>query len=382
MPLLGPRRLKLVLLGLGAAGTVAAGGLWYAQGPLVASVMGGISAVASLWVPELWKDRPRPRWLVLGVDLPLVWWWAALVLLVPLGTPLIAYYVGWKGHPLSALPPWTMAVHVLALALAAWGVLVERHWIRESELGLAIDELPTEFDGYRVVHLSDLHITGFTPLATALGWVPRVAASAPDLVVITGDLSSRSLYRLGDVRAFAEALWAACPAVDGVLVSLGNHERNQAEAVTEVLGEVGFRVLRSSWYSVTRGPSQIHWVGLDDWQRDPETIERLLLARPGAGPVMLLAHSPALARRANRLRAAAVLIGHTHGGQIGVPLLGDWINLATLTGQGRRGLRLRGRTWEHVSAGVGTSGPPLRLGVRPEIVTLVLRSPRATIGSV
>jgi len=93
---------------------------------------------------------------------------------------------------------------------------------------------------------------------------------------------------------------------------------------------------------------------------------------PGA-PVVLLAHYPSTFNAAAAAGADLILTGHTHGGQLGVPFLGQRYNLARLTRQRSRGLVHSGKTAMYVNAGLGTTGPPMRLAVPPEIALITLR---------
>jgi predicted MPP superfamily phosphohydrolase len=88
---------------------------------------------------------------------------------------------------------------------------------------------------------------------------------------------------------------------------------------------------------------------------------------------VLLAHDPAHFDRAADAGAHVVLSGHTHGGQIAMPFLSTWINLAVVY-RYRIGFYRRGRSVLYVHPGLGTTGPPMRLGVAPEVTVLVLRA--------
>jgi predicted MPP superfamily phosphohydrolase len=104
----------------------------------------------------------------------------------------------------------------------------------------------------------------------------------------------------------------------------------------------------------------------------PEVARTLMKCTPGA-PIVLLAHYPWIFNAAAAAGADLILTGHTHGGQLGVPFLGQRANLARLTGQRSRGLVHSGKTAMYVNAGLGTTGPPMRLAVPPEIALITLR---------
>jgi hypothetical protein len=216
------------------------------------------------------------------------------------------------------------------------------------------------------VQLSDLHLGPFHPLEQALRWVDVANRVAADLCVVTGDLMARGA---GTVREVVTAM-SALRARDGVLVVLGNHDRREADQLTRALREHGVTVLRNQWHRIDRGGDELWILGLDDWGTTPGDIGRLVGSGPEGRPFLLLAHR--YDPRVSYGQPALGLFGHTHGGQIGVPWVDRWVNLLTLTGQRARGLFRLGQGWAHLSAGLGTSGPPMRFGVAPEIAVLVL----------
>jgi uncharacterized protein len=98
-----------------------------------------------------------------------------------------------------------------------------------------------------------------------------------------------------------------------------------------------------------------------------------LARRPPAAPVVLLAHDPALFPDAVAHGVDVMLSGHTHGGQLGLPGAARRFNLARLVTAFTSGLYRQGATTLYVNRGLGTTGPPIRLGVPPEIAVLTLR---------
>jgi predicted MPP superfamily phosphohydrolase len=111
---------------------------------------------------------------------------------------------------------------------------------------------------------------------------------------------------------------------------------------------------------------------LDDWSTDRDDLDRTLAERPEGAPTVLLSHYPEFFEEAARRDVDLVLSGHTHGGQIGVPFAGR-MTLSRFARQRAAGLHERGRSRLYVHAGLGTTGPPMRLGVPPEIAVFVLR---------
>jgi predicted MPP superfamily phosphohydrolase len=98
-----------------------------------------------------------------------------------------------------------------------------------------------------------------------------------------------------------------------------------------------------------------------------------LEGRPPGVPTLLLAHYPESFPSAAGYDVSLILSGHTHGGQIGLPFFAERLHLGMFARHGTRGLYRRGASTLFVSAGLGTSGPPLRLGIPPEIALFVLK---------
>src|SRR5262249_12512399 len=111
------------------------------------------------------------------------------------------------------------------------------------------------------------------------------------------------------------------------------------------------------------------------WTRRHD-LARALAARPSGMPAVLLAHDPVLFPDAAERGVDLVLSGHTHGGQVAVPLLARKLNLARLMTQFTNGVYRSGSSTLYVHRGLGTTGPPVRLAVAPEIAVLTLRRPQ------
>ncbi len=103
-------------------------------------------------------------------------------------------------------------------------------------------------------------------------------------------------------------------------------------------------------------------------------MDLALEARPPSTPVILLAHDPARFTDAIEHGVDLVLSGHTHGGQIAVPFLAPWLSLAHITHEFVVGLYARGKSTLYVHPGLGTTGPPVRLGVAPAVAMITLRA--------
>ena len=261
--------------------------------------------------------------------------------------------------------------YAFGFAVSIWAIWIERRWVRVRRIDVAIADLPPEFEGYRIAQLSDLHVGSFDPKARALEWAALSNSLAPDLAVVTGDLVTSGTGFYADV---ADAI-AALRATDGVFVSMGNHDQANNDELSRFVSERGSTVLRNTWHTLRRGDAQLTLAGLDGRVRTGD-IARVVKSCPSSAPIVLLSHYPWAFDEAAAAGADLLLTGHTHGGQLAVPFFSQQLNLARLTGQRSRGLVYSGKTALYVNAGLGTTGPPMRLAVPPEIALLTLR--RAT----
>lgn len=241
--------------------------------------------------------------------------------------------------------------------------------VRRGQVAMA--SWPRGAPPIRVALLSDIHVAGpDMPPARLDRIVAQVNALSPDLVVIAGDLVSDK--RVGTHRypvAQAVAPLGGLRARLGVFAVLGNHDHwRDAAAFRRELPRRGVQVLANE--AVRAGPVVI--AGADDpytGRADPSALGRS--ASRLAGPVVTLAHSPDIVPRLSP-RFGLVLAGHTHCGQIALPMLGP---IATMSDHGDRyacGMIREGGRTTIVSAGLGTSLLPVRFGAPPDFWLITL----------
>jgi uncharacterized protein len=341
-------------------------GVVLAPGPRALTTVLLWLAVA-LRLQRLGRDLPRPWWHTRLVDEPLFVHWGACLIgsmaLVPAAALVAGGVVTASWSSLAAI------LYAGAGGIAAWSVWGRRRRVRAIEVEVPIGNLPPPFEGYRIAHLSDLHIGSYDRRRRGLAWAALARRLRPDLVAVTGDLVTQGVAFYPDVAEVIGALEAP----DGVFVSLGNHDQWDAAALTRAMTRRGAAVLHNEARVIRRGTAELLVAGLGDRYSGNDDLERALGDVRQGRPTVLLAHYPTFFERAADLGADLVLSGHTHGGQVGVPPFAARVNFATLTGQRGRGLYRRGHCHLYVSAGLGTTGPPMRLGVAPEIAVLVLR---------
>jgi len=349
----------------------------FAQVPLawfVVSQLGGSWPVTVVWllavnmiivvrIRHLPQPLPPPLWFERYVI------WGYFIY-----TMTAMYFVpGWligvaAGVSDSALTAWVFAS--FGLSLFANGVPY-RH-VKVRRVDIQIPGLPQAFSGLTIAQLTDLHIGPFAPESRVHGWVRRVNAQAPDYVFLTGDLiASGSRF----VPALERALAQLTPK-RGVVAIMGNHDYFPSDAGDALLAmhrRLGHIMLRNEAQVLDEGGDQLVFAGIDDTWRKSDDIDKALADVPDGVPVVLLAHDPETFPKAATFGIALQVSGHLHGGQLAIPFLG-------VAGSVLRpfpipyihGRYRQDRSTMYVSAGLGTTGAPVRIGMPSEIPILRL----------
>jgi uncharacterized protein len=319
------------------------------------------------------NERKRSAALVGLVDLPyFVHWCAAVWTLVPavLETLVLPAVEAVRGLPVHLPMGAYMWTYLSGLVVSAYGVLVRRRWFRVVERDVSVPGLDAGLDGLRVAHLSDLHIGSFTPRSWAMAWARAANARGVDVAVVTGDLVTSGTAYHEDIAEAVGALRAPM----GVFASMGNHDYfGDGEPLISLLTARGVRVLRNDGCVLERDGARLWLAAIDDTWTGRDDLAAAMRGRPAGTTTVLLAHDPARFDEAAEAGAEVVLSGHTHGGQVAVPFLTRWLSFSSLTHPYNVGFYRRGRSTLYVHPGLGTTGPPIRIGVAPEVTILVLR---------
>ena len=319
-------------------------------------------------------DRKRHAAIVRFLDVPYYVHWCACIfalLLVVVSAPLMLVAdLVFRGRPLGHGDLY-LGSYLAGLVVCGYGILVRRRWFSVDEVDLPVAGLPASFDGYRIAQLSDLHIGALTPRSWGERWVRSSNRRAPDLAVVTGDMVTSGTDFHGDIAGVLGGLRAR----DGVIVAMGNHDYfGEGEPLVSLLRGQGVTVLRNESTTVKRGDDTLFVAAIDDtWTRRAD-MERALAQRDEGVVTLLLAHDPETFTEAAGHGVDVVLSGHTHGGQIALPFFARFANLSSLTHRFTLGVYRLGRSTLYVHPGLGTTGPPIRIGVAPAVVVLRLRA--------
>jgi uncharacterized protein len=239
------------------------------------------------------------------------------------------------------------------------GITAQRIWL---------SDLAEEFRGFRILQLSDIHHSLFVPLDQVAAVVELSNKLKPDLVALTGDFVS---YSRSSIEPVAEIL-GGLRARSGVVAVLGNHDfRVGADAVERALRRQRIQVLRNRHRLLNRSGAKLYLAGVDDYGYGAN-LGQAMRGIPEGAATILLAHNPRLVTAAACRGIGLVLSGHTHGGQVNLPLLG------TVYGRSPEQMRFKigwdrlGATQIYVSRGIGTIVLPLRWRCPAEVPLLEL----------
>jgi hypothetical protein len=263
-----------------------------------------------------------------------------------------------------------------AAALAFYAGEIARHELEIVYLTIKLARLPDAFAGMKIVQISDFHFQEYTEAIFLDAIVRKVNETAADLVVLTGDfVSTKPLPRhfsIGMGYSCAEHLSRlTCPLRYAIL---GNHDcLVSAHAITDALHTHGIPVIANSFVPLERNGQRVWLAGIKDVLEDKPDLDAALPAgRSQQEPVILLAHEPDYVDSAVGRRVDLVLSGHTHGGQILIPLLPP-LFLPDLGIKYVHGLfRLGDGMQLYVNRGIGAVTLPFRFRCQPEITVITL----------
>ena len=264
--------------------------------------------------------------------------------------------------------------------------IAPKRW-KLTRFDVAMPYLSAAFDGYKIAQLTDLH-TGSTDQNYLRRVIDAVVADQPNIIVITGDLIE---YRAGSLEKL-EALLPMLHAADGVLAIFGNHDYHEYswrhvgprsahraihKRLRKLLDKHHITLLRNTQHTIERGTSKLYIVGMDELWTGNADGRAAFSAVPQHAACVCLQHNPDGFEIFRDYPWQLMLCGHTHGGQVRLPLVGSlfvpmkhrqyirgWYKLLPDSHGAEKQM--------YVSSGLGQS-VPIRLRVAPEASIFTLR---------
>lgn len=243
----------------------------------------------------------------------------------------------------------------------------EKRWFEVTRPPIAIPDLPAAFEGLTIGHIADVHHGPFTPIERVSRMMDLAARQQPDVWVLSGDMVHRE-------RKYIAPVWeqfARLTAPLGVWCVMGNHdhwesiEQSRAGARAARITEICNRVT-----ALERGGEKLWLVGVGDKWSGEQLLDEAVAGLPRDAVALMLVHNPEAASEMTDPRVKFMMAGHSHGGQVALPLLGP---LSVPCDRAyTAGLVHTPVSQIYISRGLGVVTVPFRLNCRPEIPVYTL----------
>ena len=240
---------------------------------------------------------------------------------------------------------------------------------------IVLRRLPKKLDGFRIIHLSDIHHSPFTNLEHIARAVKIANRLKPDMFVLTGDYVSHEKKYIAPVAKVLGRLSSEY----GTYACLGNHDHwTDPNLVEKRFGEAGIKMLVNEGFRFEARDASFWLCGVDDHMVGKTDLAGALKGSFPDEMKLLLAHNPLILRQATRYGVDLTLSGHTHGGQVKVR---DPEKRILRRRKLTSGLHRRKDSQIYITRGIGTVVLPIRYQCPPEISLLELRSVNAERGT-
>lgn len=282
-----------------------------------------------------------------------------------------------------------LALAAIPFASMLYGITFGKYNYKVKKVSLSFPNLDKEFDGYKIIHISDIHAGSFDSKTSVSTGIDLINQQNPDLVLFTGDLVND---RADEIDEYIE-VFRGIKSKDGIYSVTGNHDYGlyhnweskeaQSENFTRLLqkhGELGFEILMNENRQIRRGEGYFNLVGIENWGLPPFPQKGdLNEALKGVDEkfTLLLSHDPShwdaeTIHHENHIDLT--LAGHTHGMQFGIEIPGVRWSPVKYKYPRWAGLYQEGKKFLYVNRGFGFLGLPGRVGIWPEITVIELKA--------
>lgn len=255
--------------------------------------------------------------------------------------------------------------------IASYPVFIERYLVQINTYKIPIKNLPLEFEGFRIVHLTDLHLGFLVPEAVINYVVEKTNYIKKDAIFLTGDY-----VHYKNTTTEIDRVWPILSKLDarhGVYNVLGNHDHwASTDQSLYYLNKSGQNIQHKA-KAITIGESRIWVGGTGDLWEDKVNIDDTFQAAAENEKKLLLAHNPDTADELYSTKLDLIVSGHTHGGQVNIPFIGTPV-LPVNNKKYSSGLIQLDRTNLFISRGIGWTVLPIRFNCSPEIAILELHN--------
>jgi predicted MPP superfamily phosphohydrolase len=272
---------------------------------------------------------------------------------------------------------WSVAG--IPFLLAYKGLMFTVNEIRIFGEEIILPKLATELSGLKIVQLSDLHFGTFISKDYLNNILKKVESLEPDLIFVTGDFVNFRYEELDYGETFLNELKATY----GVFACLGNHDHymkiEDHQKLIKRINKTGTKLLINENKTIKIKGQEINIVGVDNFgsRQTFGDFDKAFTGVNSDNLTILMSHDPNTWEQfvVGKKQADITLSGHTHGGQVSFEFLGYDLSIAKMIYKYYKGLHSIGSQYLYVNRGIGVSGPPIRLGINPEITFITLKKP-------
>lgn len=275
------------------------------------------------------------------------------------------------------------AFFVLIFGFIFYGSFIEPQWIQTKTIPINLNNTEKN-ESLKIVHLTDLHAGPYKGPGYYKRVAKKILAINPDLIVITGDSVLGSAKNIEYLTPLKEAT-----AIYPTYAISGNHEYNlsipedffagrftdKTETIKQLFASINISYIDNQTKLIQTKQGQLYLSGIREIWYEPDTVDSELTRMGGSInhdlPHLLLAHNPEVIMKPSAAKFDLILSGHTHGGQIRLPLIGSLASMPTKLGRYYdMGFFQLEKNQLYISKGLGESGPRARLFCRPELTVL------------
>jgi predicted MPP superfamily phosphohydrolase len=274
-----------------------------------------------------------------------------------------------------------ISASILPFIITAQGVLHTIYDIETKEIELVLPGLSRNLDGIRILQISDIHTGSYFGTSYLQEAVDIINKQKADIIAITGDYVNFDPDELQLFLPILRQLYAQI----GIYGSLGNHDHYMTgikhKQLCNMIRSTGIDLLINTARTLHINNADLIIAGTDNtgFNQKFGNLTQTFEGVSKEATSILMAHDPTYWKMEilDSGLADLTLSGHTHGGQIGIELLGEAYSPAQFVYEQWSGLYTQHDKYLYVNRGLGTVGPPIRVGIPPEITVITLRSPIA-----
>lgn len=260
-----------------------------------------------------------------------------------------------------------LIIGIIGIFLAAYS-LIEPYLIETKEITIESNQIPAEFDGKRIVFLTDIHYGPFFSKERVDSLVNQTNALKPDMIILGGDYVTNDPANVGPVFSSLSKLKAPL----GVYGVLGNNDPKNVSIQAMQNAGITYIGNNAVWVG-SSNTSRIRVGGVGDMDTDVPNQLPILAGVTPEDFVILVSHKPDYFPKVSKSKVDLVLSGHTHGGQIiffglYAPFINSQYGQEYVTGE-----KKLGNDTMIISNGIGMVWAPVRFFARPQIIVITLK---------